>query len=71
MLFMKQQAPCRNLFSSSRKSCVSDFGYSFPLLSEYPTLLPAAPRTVYNPRRYVPPFAAHHHIRIRPICEDM
>jgi hypothetical protein len=31
-----------------------------------PSLLPVGPRAVYNPRRYVPPFAARHHILIQP-----
>jgi hypothetical protein len=41
--------PCRNLFSSSLKSSITDFGYSFLLFSnKMSTLLPVDPRTVYS-----------------------
>jgi hypothetical protein len=45
-----------------------DFGFFFFSCSqtEWPSLLPAVPRTVYNSRRYVSLFEAHHHIRIQP-----
>jgi hypothetical protein len=54
-----------SFFFSTLKSSVTDFGYNFCCSqTECPSLLPLGPRTVYSPRRYVPPFAARHHVRI-------
>jgi hypothetical protein len=39
--------------------------FFYPSQRECSSLLPLGPRTVYSPRKYVPPFAARHHIRIR------